>query len=67
MTKKEKQQLKSKRCVMERESGQFLVSFCMTQGELLALKNALAAWQTPVGMDVDESLSRAARDIGFDL
>ena len=43
---------------------QYIVAMCLTKGELLALKNALSAWGTPVGMDVDEHLTRAARAIG---
>jgi hypothetical protein len=67
MTKKEKAALNSKRCIAEKDGTQYIISFCTTHGELLALKHALEAWKTAVGMDLDNALTRAAKDMGIEL
>lgn len=67
MTKAEKQNLKNRKCLVEKDDGLYTVQFSLTEGELLALNNALTNYGSPVGEDVKMFLQNAAYRVGITL
>lgn len=75
MTRQEKEKLHSEKCHIEMigaklpqgAENRYIVSMSLTNGELLALKNALSSYRSAVGGDLDAYLTNAGQRAGIQL
>lgn len=70
LSKKDREGLHSIKCLVTKPTAlplNYIVQMSLTKGELLAMKNALEAWPTPVGEDVLAFLNNGLTREGIDL
>jgi hypothetical protein len=73
VSKKDKELLKSCKSIIEPPKDYlpnhnlYGIYFCLNKGELLALKNALDSYETPVARDVKQYLANALEQANINL